>query len=93
MSNAIDEEAKQPFFNQIQIVDPNATELLCEICYDTKPIENFFKYDCGHMFCKDCEREQMQFHIGRADLSKLKCSRPQCGCKVTEDQIRELFKE
>lgn len=62
------------------------TEVLeCPTCLDTRPFHAMFGLVCGHMLCKQCYSEYVDYEVSRGmGLSNLSCPSP--GCKYTVDQ-------
>lgn len=63
-----------------------ATEILeCPTCLDTRPFHAMFGLVCGHMLCKQCYSEYVDYELSSGGgLSNLTCPSP--GCKYTLDQ-------
>ena len=85
----------------IEEIRPDTEEqTTCTICYTNeiipapKPIHDLitWSFKCGHRFCIDCSRELLKLKIERAEVDNLVCFEFKCLEKVTEDEIKELFK-
>lgn len=62
------------------------TEVMeCPTCLDTLPFHAMFGLVCGHMLCKPCYAEYVEYQLSSGGgLSNLTCPSP--GCKYTLDQ-------
>ena len=49
------------------------SELLCEVCYDSKKGSEFYRmYDCPHLYCKDCLNGYCHMHVKDGTVQNLK---------------------
>ena len=62
------------------------TEIMeCPTCLDTRPFHAMFGLVCGHMLCKQCYCDYVDYELSSGSgLSHLTCPSP--GCKYTIDQ-------
>ena len=63
------------------------TEVLeCPTCLEYRPFHAMFGLVCGHMLCKECYSEYVDYEVSRgAGLASLSCPSP--GCKYIVDQV------
>ena len=51
----------------------------CTVCYENySDFTEIFSFDCGHQFCVGCTKEQINFHVERAEVDKLVCFTAKC---------------
>jgi len=53
-------------------------ELECPACMDDKLKKDFMRLACGHIFCKECLKELLDFAIEKENPSKLECQDGGC---------------
>lgn len=70
----------------------DALEILhkdCLICFDSKLL---IKLSCGHEFCLDCLKNQVDIALREKNTVNLNCSIPNCRKKFEELDIRKIYK-
>ena len=62
----------------------------CDICLDTKSIQDFSLLECGHMFCTDCSTQLIDMAIQARSTEQLKCPDIHCAAPISEQDIRDI---
>lgn len=82
LNRALEQYNSRKFNIQTNVIESvNATECECNICYDSKQLQQFVKLNCGHQFCKDCMKQS---------LKTVRTEFPQCAFCRTEIKNMEL---
>ncbi|KAK9669628.1 hypothetical protein RND81_13G145000 [Saponaria officinalis] len=84
--------------NKSRIYNPKDDETtLCEICYDSFPLDdfNFYAADyCGHIYCVTCWNSYITTSIdGGPGCLSLRCPYPKCNGSICRDMVDKLVND
>jgi len=66
----------------------------CTICYDEKPQEEMLSMPCGHEFCLECWKSQIQITLESGPSCILAtCPAEKCNEIVTEEEVSKVAQE
>ena len=65
----------------------------CLICLEETEASGQFGYGCGHLYCRECLREQILVALRHNEVEELKCPQPQCPCRPTREHVATLCAE
>lgn len=64
--------------------------LMCKICMDEKPADEFTAMDCGHYFCNECWTEHFVVRINEGQSRRVRCMAHKCDAVCDDGKIRTL---
>lgn len=72
--------------------------MLCDICYEEKPLKEFFGLSCNHKFCKSDMSEHLETNIMNGQVLKIPCMQHGCTVEFQEADVQafgseDLFKK
>lgn len=77
--------------SQMSDIKKNKTLKLCEICYETKPIDNFYSLrHCPHLFCQECLVKYLKQKINSSELLKIQCP-ANCPNELSDEEIKSIL--
>ena len=62
----------------------------CTSCYSNYDPKDFFALNCGHKFCINCIRENLQIRIESGNAMQLPCMENKCPENYTLDHIKRF---
>lgn len=70
----------------------------CDICYEERPVSQFFGLSCEHKFCKVCLSEHLETNIKDGQVVKIPCMQHGCAVEFEESDVKlfgseEIFKK
>lgn len=69
-----------------QVKAKHFTFQCCNVCYAKKKIDNFFiLVQCGHEFCTECWRSNLESLVKECNIGKLKCLEYECKELLTDE--------
>lgn len=60
---------------------------ICMVCFDEKPVYDFFDAPCKHNYCAYCLRMHYRIKTKDGDVLKVSCIDPECEREITEQEI------
>ena len=69
------------------------SEIVCEVCFETKKFQDCLNLDCNHIFCKTCLQEDYTLKInnGQIDKTFIKCMKTDCGQEIKYDTLEKIL--
>ncbi|GAB2265685.1 Probable E3 ubiquitin-protein ligase ari8 [Dionaea muscipula] len=73
------------------VLHPDATNLVCRICFDEYSVDQLVSASCGHLFCATCWEGYISTSINDGPgCLWLRCPEPSCNAAVVEDMVNQL---
>jgi len=65
----------------------------CDICYEERPVSQFFGLSCEHKFCKVCLSDHLETNILNGQVVKIPCMQHGCAVEFEENDVKQFGSE
>lgn len=69
------------------------SDIYCEICYETKPIQSYCTLSCSHQFCKECLMQFFHSISESKEFYKAICPSDSCSNRDLDDLAKQVLSE